>query len=88
MPSNPGGAAGNAALDLQTFYAGRGVAKSADLGRDSPSEGRPADVFCGLQHVAGVDPAEKSATGNPYFRRSPFGTDGAPAKGNAPGCSR
>jgi len=72
---------GNTALDVQLFYAGRGVAKSADLGRDSPAQGKPVDVFCGLQHVAGADPSAKGNTANPYFHKTPFGDSKSPDKG-------
>jgi hypothetical protein len=78
---------GNSALDLQAFYAGRGVAKSADLGRDSPAQGRPLDVFCGLQHVVGVDSAVKVPTSNPYFTRTPFGTVRSGPEGDRSNCS-
>lgn len=68
---------GNAALDVQLFYAGRGVARTADLGREAAGRGQALDVFC----PAGAGAQAASGSGG----EGPFWTDafGRPIRAGA-----
>ncbi len=61
------------AYGLLLFYSGRGVARSADLGRDPGGSGVPFDVFGPAHHVVLPGPGNAAGGDARYFRTDSFG---------------